>query len=85
MAATHGLAGRRRPADGSVGQNGDRGLESPDGLRDVGLVELVVGTTLARGGFHATGTSRMPQRRPIDLLPSDEARWADLVGGHLVR
>lgn len=46
--------------------------------------ELIFGTTLAYGGFHQRGTSRMPQRKPIEFSETDRRGFMKTLQRYVV-
>jgi hypothetical protein len=46
-----------------------------DAVRDIGPREMFVGTAVEYAQYHQAGTSRMPQRKPVELTRADKDRW----------
>lgn len=57
---------------------------SRDQVRLLTANSALLGTDVAHAGYHQTGTGTMPQRRPIDVLPSDVDRWTGFIARYLV-
>lgn len=45
---------------------------------------LLFGSKVPYGGFHQTGTSRTPQRRPLELRETDRAGMAKILQAHIL-
>lgn len=53
-------------------------------IEDIQPLQLRLGTADPIAGYHQEGTSRMPQRRLIDLREDDKSRWMKIIHEYLV-
>lgn len=54
--------------------------DTGDSVVDRQPQELTIGTSLEYAGYHQTGTSRMPSRKPIDLTPRQNDYILEPIG-----
>jgi len=45
---------------------------------------MVVGSGIDYGAYHQQGTSRMPQRRPVELTEADRRAWVNVIQRFIV-
>lgn len=60
------------------------GSDGPDAVREVTRDSLLVGTSVPYAGYHQRGTSRMPQRRPVELSAGTRRRWVQTIQRYFV-
>lgn len=48
-------------------------------LIKIGEDTLVVGSEVSYGGYHQTGTSRMPQRKVMEFNENDKRQWVMMI------
>lgn len=55
----------------------------PGHVREIRSDEMFVGTEVPHAAHHQSGTSKMPQRRPVELRETDRRRWMQILQRHL--
>lgn len=53
--------------------------QRPFGIEVIEPLYMVVGSDVDYGAYHQSGTSRMPQRRPVELPESERREWVKII------
>lgn len=56
---------------------------APGSVLEKSADELVIGTTIAKAGYHQRGSGRLPQRKPIDPSESQVSRLSAVIQGKM--
>lgn len=58
--------------------------ERPFGVEVITPTGMVLGSGIDYGRYHQAGTSRMPQRRPVELPEGERRQWVNLIQRFIV-
>lgn len=56
----------------------------PFGVEVITPQSITIGSNVEHGQYHQHGTSRMPQRRPVELTESARREWVKILQKHIV-
>ena len=54
-------------------------------IRNIGGRRMELGSDVPYGGYHQTGTSRMPARPPVRLTAANKAEWTKIIHRYILR
>lgn len=54
-------------------------------IREIGPRRMELGSDVPYGGYHQTGTSRMPARPPVRLTAANKAQWTKIIHRYILK